>query len=77
MDSNKLVKMANDIAAFFEAEPDPAACSAGISGHIGRFWDPRMRRALFRHLDEQGAEGLRDSVVRALSEHRESLSPKG
>jgi len=54
MDSNKLVKMANDIAAFFEAEPDPAACSAGIGGHIGRFWDPRMRRALFRHLDEHG-----------------------
>ncbi|MBM3851088.1 MAG: formate dehydrogenase subunit delta [Verrucomicrobia bacterium] len=77
MDSNKLVKMANDIAAFFEAEPDPAACSAGIGGHIGRFWDPRMRRALFRHLDEHGGEGLRDSVVRALSAHREALLTKG
>ena len=52
MDPNKLVRMANDIATFFDADTDRAARLAGISGHIKRFWDPRMRLALFRHLDQ-------------------------
>ena len=47
MDPRKLVKMANEIAAFFEAEADPVARLDGIAGHLKRFWDPRMRRALF------------------------------
>lgn len=76
MDSRKLVKMANEIAAFFESEADPAVRSAGISGHIGRFWEPRMRRALFQHLDQEGGAGLKASVIEALTLNRDSLQPK-
>jgi formate dehydrogenase subunit delta len=76
MDSQKLVKMANEIAAFFEADPDPAARSAGIGGHIGRFWEPRMRRALLQHLDQDAGAGLKPSVIDALNTHRETLQPK-
>jgi formate dehydrogenase subunit delta len=76
MDSRKLVKMANEIAAFFETDPDPAVRTAGISGHIGRFWEPRMRRALFQHLDQEAGAGLKASVIEALQSHRDSLQPK-
>ncbi len=76
MDSRKLVKMANEIAAFFETDPDSTVRSAGISGHIGRFWEPRMRRALFQHLDQEAGAGLKPSVIEALTQHRDALLPR-
>ncbi len=76
MSPEKLVKMANEIAAFFEAEPDPAARLDGIAGHLKRFWDPRMRQALLRHLEEHPANPeLKPVVVETLKTHRELLLP--
>ena len=39
-----LMRMANDIAAFFHRRP-AAEAAAGIAGHINDFWTPAMRRA--------------------------------
>ncbi|HMU90905.1 MAG TPA: formate dehydrogenase subunit delta, partial [Pseudomonadales bacterium] len=38
--------MANDIATFFAAEPDPAVATLGIESHLRKFWSPRMRTKL-------------------------------
>ncbi len=66
MEIERLVKMANDIANFFEAEPDHAEGVKSVASHITRFWDPRMRSAIIAHL-AAGGEGLsalaRDSVA--------------
>jgi formate dehydrogenase subunit delta len=67
----KLAKMANAIAQFFEADEDREAMLAGIAGHLERFWDPRMRRALLAWIDEHGGEGLRESVLAAVAARRE------
>jgi formate dehydrogenase subunit delta len=40
-----LVRMANQIAAFFEPYPEEEAV-AGITEHLQKFWDPSMRTAL-------------------------------
>jgi formate dehydrogenase subunit delta len=62
MSPDKLVYMANQIGKFFASQgPDKAV--AGIAEHIGRFWDPRMRAAIFAQLEAGGA-GL-DPPVRA------------
>ena len=53
--------MANDIGAFFNAEPDKTIAARNIAGHLKRFWDPRMRREIVAHLQD-GGEGL-DPVV--------------
>jgi formate dehydrogenase subunit delta len=73
MDPHKLVKMANEIASFFEGEPDRAAVLEGVAGHLRRFWDPRMRRELLRWSDEHAGEGLKDSVRDAIATHRDRL----
>jgi len=73
MDAHKLVKMANEIASFFEAEPDRAVMLEGVAGHLKRFWDPRMRRELLRWQDEHHGEGLKDSVREAIDAHRDKL----
>lgn len=44
-DPLKLARMANQIAGFFRAYPEPQAV-AGIHDHIAAFWSPRMRADL-------------------------------
>lgn len=39
----KLVVMANQIAAFFAAQGETKAVAA-IADHLKKFWDPEMRR---------------------------------
>jgi formate dehydrogenase subunit delta len=73
MDAHKLVKMANEIAAFFAAEPDRAVMLESVAGHLKRFWDPRMRRELLRWVDEHHGEGLKDTVRAAIDAHRDKL----
>lgn len=63
MRSERLVSMANDIGAFFNAEPDKAVAAKSVAIHIKRFWDPRMRREIVAHYREGGA-GL-DPVARS------------
>ena len=43
--TDDLVRMANQIAAFFEPYPEDEAI-AGITEHLQKFWDPSMRIAL-------------------------------
>lgn len=57
MDVTRLVAMANDIAAFFAAEPDPAAAAEQVANHLKKFWEPRMREEIRRHAGA-GGEGL-------------------
>lgn len=69
MDGKKLVRMANDIAAFFTVETRREDAVAGVSGHMQKFWDPRMRRQILEVL-EDGGDGMHDLVVEALRNHR-------
>ncbi len=66
MKPEKLVTMANQIGAFFATQKGDAAVH-GIADHIKKFWDPRMRMALFEHL-RAGGEGLDPQVRRAAEE---------
>lgn len=75
MDAKKLVKMANEIGAFFQAEPERQAALDGVAGHLRRFWDPRMRRELLRWVDEQSGAGLSPLVLDAIRANREKLQP--
>ena len=56
MRAERLVSMANDIGAFFNADPDKAAAASNVASHIKRFWDPRMRKEILAYVDGGGAE---------------------
>jgi formate dehydrogenase subunit delta len=77
MDVEHLTKLANNIGAFFEAEPDRNKAVKGVANHIRSFWEPRMRRQIFAHLDEKDGEGLTPLVLEALRSHRKELAPAG
>jgi formate dehydrogenase subunit delta len=69
-----LVRMANRIGDFFEAMPERQEAIDGISGHIKRFWEPRMRRQILDHI-AAGGEGLHDLVRDAIIEGKVSAPP--
>ena len=56
MNDRDLVRMANQITAFFEPYPKGEAID-GIAKHLHLFWDPRMRNQLKAFIDN-GGEGL-------------------
>ena len=72
MHSNEnLIKMANDISAFFASDPDHVSAVSGMVDHLSKFWEPRMRKASIAHLNE-GGEGLSElakDAVKKLSDN--------
>ena len=64
MKIDRLVTMANQIGAFFNAEADKAEAAKSVANHLKRYWDPRMRREIVAHYREAGGAGL-DPVSRS------------
>jgi len=70
MSPDKLVYMANQIGKFFASQGHDEAV-AGTADHIKKFWDPRMRAQIFKHLEAGGA-GLDPSVRKAVERLRQA-----
>jgi formate dehydrogenase subunit delta len=74
MDSQNLIKMANQIGQFFESMPNRAEAEKDIASHLKRFWDPRMRRVIVASLDSDDAAAMSPIVREALTNHRQMLA---
>ena len=56
MSPDKINRMINQIATFFETQPD--ADKAGcVADHLKEFWEPRMLEQLADHM-KSGGDGL-------------------
>ncbi len=66
MNPANLIKMANQIGAFFEAMPDREQAIKDVAAHIQRNWEPRMRSRLLEHLAASGNGELKDVVREAV-----------
>jgi len=66
MNPANLIKMANQIGAFFEAMPNREQAVKDIAVHIQKNWDPRMRTALHNHISNCGDVELSPMVREAL-----------
>ena len=64
MSPDKMVHMANQIAAFFHTQPGTDGAER-VAAHLSDFWEQRMRRQLFEHVDS-GGEGLDPMVLGAV-----------
>jgi formate dehydrogenase subunit delta len=63
METRDMVRMANQIAEFFKSYGEKEAIE-GIADHISKFWEPRMRRMYFAHI-EAGGEGFSELVKKS------------
>jgi formate dehydrogenase subunit delta len=64
MNVEHLVKMANEIGAFYIGESS-AEAPQNIASHLKRFWEPRMRKAIIEH-NQKGGTGLKPEVRKAV-----------
>ena len=65
MNTDHLIKMANEISAFFNGESGPEQAPKEVAAHLKKFWEPRMRRQIVTHF-EKGAAGLSDVARNAV-----------
>lgn len=73
MSTEKLIRMANQIASFFRSYPEDQAAK-GIHDHLVAFWTPCMRRTLVVYANEHG-RNLDPLVVAAMLDHQTGKSP--
>ncbi len=67
VDVAKLVRMAEQITANLAYSDDAQLISARVAGHLNRFWDPRMRRALAEFAAAE-PEALSPALILAVSQ---------
>jgi len=78
---DQLIHLANRIGDFFDAMPDRAEGIEGVTNHIEKFWEPRMRQQILDFLVEnpQGRtteSELNPITLEALTQDRDRLMPK-
>ena len=71
MPTEHLVKMANQIGAFFEAMPDREEALEGIANHLKKFWEPRMRRDFLARIDAGKVVNVHPLLLAAVQQHRQ------
>lgn len=69
MESEKLIKMANQIGDFFTANPDKDAAKEDIAMHLKKFWNSVMTDAIIDHVKHHEGEGLDPLVREAIQQH--------
>jgi formate dehydrogenase subunit delta len=74
MNAHHLVKMVNEISAFWEGEAGPENAAKAVATHLSRYWDPRMRREIVAHY-HAGAGGLCDTARNAVALLAEQTPP--
>jgi formate dehydrogenase subunit delta len=66
MNLDKLIRMANQIGAFFEAMPDREQAIKDIASHLRGTWEPRMRVEILKTLGTADDAKLKPVVRDAL-----------
>jgi formate dehydrogenase subunit delta len=67
MNIDLLVKMINEISAYFASEPDAEQAAKDVAAHLRRFWDPRMRRQIVSYYEERHGAGLSELALRGVA----------
>ncbi len=67
MNIDLLIKMANEISAFFAAETDQEQAVSNVASHLRRFWEPRMRAQIIAYCEQRQGAGLVDLAKGAVA----------
>ncbi len=66
MNIDHLIKMANEITAFWEGEVGDQA-AAEVATHLRRYWEPRMRQQMIAYFEQRQGAGLNDIARQAVA----------
>lgn len=66
MNIDQLIKMANEIASFWEGETGAKAAD-DVATHLRRYWEPRMRAQMIQYCEQRHGAGLSDVARQAVA----------
>jgi formate dehydrogenase subunit delta len=69
MQTETLIKMANQIGDFFEAETNQTQAQKDIANHLNKFWTKDMRNQIAAHVQTAQGAGLHAQVIAAIAQH--------
>lgn len=80
MNIDLLIKMTNEISAYFASERDTEQAAKDVAGHLRRYWEPRMRRQIIDYYQGRQGAGLNELALRgvgllAAAEHTAAAQP--
>ena len=67
MKVDPLIKMANQIGAFFEGEAGIEGGARLVATHMSRYWEKRMRQEIIAYYQRDGGEGLDEVALKAVA----------
>jgi formate dehydrogenase subunit delta len=67
MNIDLLIKMANEIGAYFASEPDAEQAAQDVARHLRRYWEPRMRRQIITYYEQRHGAGLSEVALRGVA----------
>jgi formate dehydrogenase subunit delta len=70
---DNLIRMANQIATFFDSMPDRQEALLDWATHIHKFWEPRMRQQFLAKVDAGQVQDMHALVLQAVQQHRALL----
>jgi formate dehydrogenase subunit delta len=76
MNIDLLIKMTNEIGAFFAGTTDQEQAARDVANHLKRYWDPRMRTQMLKYYEERQGAGLTELAKNAVAlMHAASKAP--
>ena len=66
MNTDLMIKMLNEISAFFAGEDDKEQAARDIQNHLHRYWEPRMRAQLLEYFEQRNGAGLSELAIKAV-----------
>ena len=67
MNTDLMIKMVNEISAFFAGEDDQVQAARDVEQHLRKFWEPRMRAQLLEYFQQRQGAGLSELSIKAVS----------
>ena len=67
MNIDHMIKMVNEIGAFWQGELGPEKGPAEVASHLRKYWEPRMRKQMIAYLAERHGAGLSDMALAAVT----------
>lgn len=65
MNTDLMIKMLNEISAFFDGEDDKEHAAREVKDHVIKFWEPRMRAQLLEYFEKRKGAGMSELAVKA------------
>jgi formate dehydrogenase subunit delta len=66
MNTDLMIKMVNEISAFFAGEDDREQAAREVHTHLLKFWEPRMRAQLLDYYAQRQGAGLSELSIKAV-----------